>query len=369
MATITKRSNGKHRVRYSDGAGKRASKTFNDFKAAKRFCNEAELLELQIKSGEYTAPLTPKSMPDIFKYWMDHRAIRKRKPKDDLSIINKHIGPALDKYLIKDVSVEVVDRFIFELRQKQLSAKTISNILTLLGSLLRLSHDLEWIIKIPKIKKPSTKEFSKEFSYLKSQTEITKFLIAAKAEGQMIHTLYLTSLMTGMRLGEVAGLKWDRIDFQRNQIMVSNSFDGPTKNKTTRYVILFPENKVELLKWRLQNPCELVFPNKNNNMLSGSARVFQEKFKQVQINAGFPVTKVNGRNRYYIRYHDLRHTFASHWVMRGADQTTLQHLMGHKDNAMLQRYAHLNPENYVKYHNLFDGMALPHDSNVISLRR
>jgi site-specific recombinase XerC len=54
----------------------------------------------------------------------------------------------------------------------------------------------------------------------------------------------------------------------------------------------------------------------------------------------------NGKPRRYIVFHDLRHTFASHWVMGGGDVFKLQKILGHKDIKMTMRYAHLAPTAY-----------------------
>ncbi len=74
-----------------------------------------------------------------------------------------------------------------------------------------------------------------------------------------------------------------------------------------------------------------------------SARVFQEIFHRVLDAAGFPKVEKNGKPRRYIVFHDLRHTFASHWVMNGGDIFKLQKILGHKDVTMTMRYSHLSP--------------------------
>lgn len=74
-----------------------------------------------------------------------------------------------------------------------------------------------------------------------------------------------------------------------------------------------------------------------------SARVFQETFKQVLTQAGFGSCIRGGRRTGYIRFHDLRHTFASHWVMNGGDLFKLQRVLGHQSAQMTSRYAHLSP--------------------------
>jgi hypothetical protein len=78
-------------------------------------------------------------------------------------------------------------------------------------------------------------------------------------------------------------------------------------------------------------------------MYQPSARIFQEALHRVLQDAGFPKVARSGKERPYIRFHDLRHTFASHWVMGGGDLFKLQKILGHKTVQMTMRYAHLQP--------------------------
>ncbi|MCB9026759.1 MAG: tyrosine-type recombinase/integrase [Bdellovibrionaceae bacterium] len=86
-------------------------------------------------------------------------------------------------------------------------------------------------------------------------------------------------------------------------------------------------------------PNEIAFPNQKDKPHGPSARVFQEVFKRTLLRAGF---KQNEKNK--IVFHGLRHTFASHWMMRGGDLFKLQKILGHSTPQMTQRYAHLSPD-------------------------
>jgi integrase len=58
------------------------------------------------------------------------------------------------------------------------------------------------------------------------------------------------------------------------------------------------------------------------------------------------------------RFHDLRHTFASHMIMRGASLKEIQELLGHKTMTMTLRYAHLSQEHKRKAVNLLNGLVM-----------
>ena len=79
-------------------------------------------------------------------------------------------------------------------------------------------------------------------------------------------------------------------------------------------------------------------------MLRPSGRIFQEVLHRVLEAAGLPRVERAGKKRPYVRFHDLRHTFASYVQMGLGDLRATQVLLGHADPRMTQRYAHLSDE-------------------------
>lgn len=81
--------------------------------------------------------------------------------------------------------------------------------------------------------------------------------------------------------------------------------------------------------------CAGRLPNANGGMQGKSARIFQEVLRRVLARAGFALAQRGGKQRPYIRFHDLRHTMASHCAMKGGDLFKLQRILGHKSIATL----------------------------------
>ena len=140
----------------------------------------------------------------------------------------------------------------------------------------------------------------------------------------MVFALYATAVFTGMRAGELAGLRWDGVSFERRLITVQRSFDGPTKAGDVRYVPILDVLLPILKQWHELHPGTLVFTNRDGRMLGKSARIFQEVLHRVLDRAGFEQVQRDNRVENYIVFHDLRHTFASHWMMRGCDLFRLE---------------------------------------------
>jgi site-specific recombinase XerD len=99
-------------------------------------------------------------------------------------------------------------------------------------------------------------------------------------------------------------------------------------------------------------------------MFCEGSRVFQAVLHRVLERAGFPRVARHGKQRPYIRFHDLRHTFASHWVMNGGDIFKLQKILGHKSIQKTMRYAHLSPTAFQGDLGRL-GKAAPDDAGVV----
>jgi len=110
--------------------------------------------------------------------------------------------------LLSQIGVEDGDAYIEE--HDDLSPKTLANHLTLLITMLNYvaSFREPWILKVPRFKKPKIAVLGRNYSYLRTQDEIDRFLRAAKDEGDAIFMLYLAAVATGLRAGELAGLEW-----------------------------------------------------------------------------------------------------------------------------------------------------------------
>lgn len=134
----------------------------------------------------------------------------------------------------------------------------------------------------------------------------------------------ITALNTGMRRGEIINLKWENVDPKRGIIYLLD-----TKNGTQREVLMNEVVKKIFTELHRRKKSEYVFTKKDG-----------EHYKDVQ---KFFVAALKKSGIIDFRFHDLRHTFASHLVMMGVDLKTVQELMGHKKIEMTLRYSHLSP--------------------------
>ena len=174
--------------------------------------------------------------------------------------------------------------------------------------------------------------------------QLTRFLEEIKGEEYWYDFFYL-EVMTGLRRGEICGLKWSDIDFGANKLRVQRSVSskkgggvniGETKTNTGTRNILMPPSVIDVLKKRKQTAItEWVFPAFLNPEQPIHPEAAYRKLKVILKHAGLP----------QIRFHDLRHTFATHAMKGGVDAKTLSGILGPTHASFtLDTYTHVTSD-------------------------
>lgn len=140
--------------------------------------------------------------------------------------------------------------------------------------------------------------------------------------------MVLLALNTGMRRGELLGLRWEYVDLPGKRVTVAA---GIAKSRKARHIPLNSEALDVLERWKRQGTgAGLVFPGRGGERMT-------------HVNTSWE-SLVEAARLVDFRFHDLRHDFASKLVMRGVDLNTVRELLGHADLKMTLRYAHLAPD-------------------------
>jgi len=137
--------------------------------------------------------------------------------------------------------------------------------------------------------------------------------------------IVIVALNTGMRKEEILSLKWKDLNFPSRMIYILD-----TKNSERREIAMNAIVYRTLLTVKRTLDSSWVFCKKNGERYGNVRKAFEGAKKRAGI--------------VDFRFHNLRHTFASHLVMAGIDLKTVQELLGHKSFEMTLRYAHLSPE-------------------------
>ena len=171
--------------------------------------------------------------------------------------------------------------------------------------------------------------------------QLETFLEEIKKEEYWCDFFYV-EIMVGLRRGEICGLKWSDIDFSANKLRVERSVGikkgggiiiGETKTNTGIRTIIMPPSVSDVLQRRKQTAISAwVFPSFLNPEQPIHPEAAYRKLKVILKHAGLPL----------IRFHDLRHTFATHAMKGGVDAKTLSGILGHTNASFtLDTYTHV----------------------------
>jgi integrase len=245
-------------------------------------------------------------------------------------ILSASLVPFFGKIPVGEITTYHIEQYKAHTMKEGITNKTIKNRLTVLNKCLTCAYEwLELGASPPKIKWP--KCAPTQTDYL-SPEECE--LLLSQADG-IIYEMILTALRTGMRQGELKGLQWSSLDWQRQSLAVRHSRDDYRK------MLVSPKSNRERHIPLDIDVYEILHKRKRETgyvFLDVDGQLFDNKRL---IRRLAKVCKKAGLRK--IGWHTLRHTFASHLAMRGVPLTTVQALLGHSNITTTMRYAHVAP--------------------------
>ena len=244
----------------------------------------------------------------------------KRSWKRDTQLVNNLTAFLEDKHL-HEITPFDIEKYKKE-RVKKVTPATVNRELSCLRNIYNRAIQWGKATRNPVKGVKFFKESEGRLRYLE-QNEISRLLQECP---YYLKPIVIVALNTGMRLGEILNLKWQDLDFNQKFIYIENSKNGEKREVPMNNFLL----KMMAQLKETSNHGDYIFSHKDGSPLKGVYRSFKSACKRAGI-----------KN---FRFHDLRHTFASHLVMNGVDLKTVQELMGHKSFSMTLRYAHLSPD-------------------------
>ena len=353
--SIRKRKDGRWEGRYTAGhdleTGKAIYKNVLGRSQAevkeklKQAIGEAQALDVT-KAGKYT-------VGEWMEVWFQDYAKIKVRPSSHQTYqgyIHNHIRPNigdiplekltsldLQKFYKKLLAQGRVDRVEAKGQPKGLSAKTVRNIHQILSSALKLAQGQRLILANPAEGCALPRVEHQEMKNL-TTVQLASFFREARDSG--VFELYYLELATGLRRGELLGLKWEDIDLERGDLRVRRQVfringevvEAPLKTKNAYRTLPLAEDTVSVLREQRKKVgnSHWVFPSPNGGPISPD-RVLH-MLHRVLKRAGLPK----------VRFHDLRHTFATLALQNGVDVKTVSGMLGHFSAGFtLDTYAHI----------------------------
>ena len=311
----------------------------------KRAIDESRGLDI-INSGEYT-------VGKWLDLWYESYAKVKMRPSSYLTYrgyIDNHIKPyigniSLSKLTTLDLQTLYkkllaegrVERIEAQKQPKGLSAKTVRNIHQIISSALKLANEQRLIARNPADGCALPKVEHKEMKTLTAD-QLSTFFQESRDSG--VYELYYLDLATGLRRGELLGLKWTDVDLDRGVLKIQRAIsrqngkvaEAPLKTKNAYRTLPLSADAIDVLmqQRRKTSNSEWVFPSPTGGPISPDSVLHM--LHRVLKRAGLPK----------VRFHDLRHTFATLALQNGVDIKTVSGMLGHFSAGFtLDTYAHV----------------------------
>ena len=273
-------------------------------------------------------------VPTLSEFWLRFHAthvVVNNKPSERHTkerIMAGHLLPAFGKRRLDQIETADIEGYKARMTGLGYKPKTINNHLAVLKTILRAAVGWKVVRDGPSIK--LLRVIQKDVVFLDFGE--AKSLIAA-AQG-VYRAMIELALNTGLRIGELLAVQWEDVSKEERMLRVTRTdwlgqIGSPKSGKPRSIPLnLGAVRALEMLGW---SDAGLVFASASGEALKYRASNYA--IERVAKDAG--LTGVG--------WHTLRHTFASHLVMRGVGLTAVQQLLGHSTQAMTERYAHLTP--------------------------
>ena len=254
--------------------------------------------------------------------------------------LNKLTTLELQKLYKKLLSRGRVDRIEAKGQPKGLSPKTVRNIHQVISSAMDFAKAQKLIAVNPTDGCALPKLEHREMKTLPVE-QLASFLREAKESG--VFEMYYIELATGLRRGELLGLKWEDLDLEQCTLRVQRQVsringevvEAPLKTKNSYRTISLGTDAVGILKEQRKKcgSSEYVFPSPTGGPISPDSVI--QMLHRVLKRAGLPK----------VRFHDLRHTFATVALQNGVDIKTVSGMLGHYSAGFtLDTYAHVTTQ-------------------------
>ena len=260
--------------------------------------------------------------------------------------VENHIRPKLGNKIISQVTPKDIQRLYDKLAQSGnlhtgagLSGGTIYGIHGMLHEALQAAQQTHLIASNP-TEQVTVPKFTYGSKQILTEEQLDVFMKVI-AEDEIWYDFFYTELTTGLRRGEICGLKWEDFDEVAGTLKVCRTVyreagggltAGDTKTSAGTRKIVLPSSTAALLSKRKASALtEWIFPNPLKPEQSVNPGSAYRRLKILLKRAGLP----------NIRFHDLRHTFATHALASGVDVKTLSGILGHTRAAFtLDTYTH-----------------------------
>ncbi|WP_339233923.1 tyrosine-type recombinase/integrase [Oceanobacillus sp. FSL W7-1281] len=334
-----------------DHNNKRKQKWFSGYKRKKDAEDDLPNVINKLKKG-YTDPANM-TMEEYFNQWLDRKksTVAPGTYEHYESYMRKHIIPGLGRWKISKLESYHIESFMDEINEKELSQRSKKHIYRILSSALLkgkkygIKEGIMEDIEAPKVDK-------QEIEYW-SEDEVMVFMSNLKSKNHAMPILL--SLATGMRRGEVLGLKWNKVDFANKTISVTHQLkkddegkwelSSQLKTSTSYRTIEIDDDTINVLKEHKkqqrkdQMKCGGDYQDNDLVCATSIGGYIRPTYLRTVFNRTLERSSVKK-----ISFHGLRHTHATLLLKSGVHPKVVQERLGHRSiQTTLDTYSHVIP--------------------------
>lgn len=340
MTCIAKRR-GKYVIDFYDTEGKRRWKTLPEGTTKAKAKEVLREIEDQLARGIYLPSEKIPTFEKVAEGWLAYKRANVRETTWEMYRGHlKHHFDDINSIKVNRITTARVEKFISDRQVKNMNITSLRKLIITFNQVMNYAVRHKYIDYNPVRDAERPKRRGEiEAPVVQPLTTAEINLLLAAENDQKYKTLFMTALMTGARQGELLGLKWTDVDWGNNQIHIQRTYNKgrwfkPKSKSSDRRIDIGPAMVIELKKWKIacpSNKLELIFPNQAGNPMCQS-NMLRRHFFQALKKAGIK----------RVRFHDLRHTYASLLIEQGENIKYIQTQLGHSSPTMtIDVYAHL----------------------------
>lgn len=338
-------------VYYTNDNGERKTKKGRGFASKLQATEAMREFETSLKKGTYIQP-NKMTYREYMEKWLEGKAttVKASTYGTYSSLVNNHILPAIGNVDLQKITpMKLEDLYRNLMKAGRLSDENIQKVHSIIKDSLNKALRWDMILKNPAAVVDRPKASKKEIEVWDTP-EVHKFLEVAKLTRN--HMAFLLAVTTGMRQGEILGLRWKDIDFLSGNLSIIQTLShdgkelsiGAKTSAGNRVIAIDAETLNALEKHRL----------KYNEEKMASRNIYEDNNLVISTSVGTPLSPRNLVRSFdtiiekakvkKIRFHDLRHTHATLLLKQGVNPKIVAERLGHANvRITLDTYSHLLP--------------------------
>ena len=366
---IRKRKDGRWEARYIKGRdidgkihyGYLYGKSYTEVKDKKAKII-SETPNLPMYTSRSSAPPRDDRIRTVSIQWKAHirYTVKESTYSNYEEILDNHILPILGNMQVRKITNHTISGFVQRELEQGMAYGSIHVIISVLKNILRYAQEFSFFpaepLKFPRIPSSSSdiqimssEDYKKLDTFLQSDKDSFSFGI-------------LLCMYTGIRVGELSGLKWEDIDFTRCRLHIRRTVtrvknlnmlmtDGKKECSRTHLNIGTPKTATSIRVIPLPDRLlELAAPLKKDGrffILTGTEKCMEPRTIQRRYAALLKKCEIP-----HIKIHALRHQFSCRWIEQGFDTKSLSEILGHTSvKTTLDLYVHIQPDTKRRYMN------------------